>query len=390
MLSLSSRRSAIAILACALSLQGCNESENGPAGGQHQPVPEVIVEVVQPRDLVVKTTLPGRVQALRTAEVRARVEGIIQQRLFKEGSEVAAGDLLFQIDPSVLKAELDAARAQQARAEADLTQATLKRNRFANLLERHAVSQQDYDEAYALAKQAEASVAAAKAAVAHAKIDLDYASVRAPITGRIGRALVTEGALVGNGEATHLATIEQLDPIYVNFTQSSSELLRLRRGKSGRDQTLEDPRVSVVLEDGSEYSHPGKLLFSEMTVDPGTSEVLLRAQLPNPERLLLPGLFVRVVLDQAEYKQALTVSQRALIRGAQGDVVMSVLPDGKVVPLPVKTDRAQGDRWIIKSGLQGGEQIIVEGLQKAKPGTTVKAVVEAPAGKSSDNAHEAP
>jgi membrane fusion protein (multidrug efflux system) len=338
------------------------------------PAPEVLVEVVEPRDLVVQTTLPGRVQALRTAEVRARVEGIIQERLFNEGTEVQAGQILFQIDPSVLEADLDAAEARLARAEADLTQASLKRKRFANLLERKAVSQQDFDEAVALAKQAEADVAAAKADVAHAKIDLDYASVRAPITGRIGRALVTEGALVGNGSATHLATIEQLDPIYVNFTQSSNELLRLRHGKDGKDLAVADPRVRVTLEDGSEYQEPGKLLFSEMTVDPGTGEVLLRAELPNPERMLLPGMFVRVVVDQAEYKKALTVSQKSLIRSAQGDVVMSVLPDGKVVPLPVKTGPAQGDRWIINHGLQGGEQIIIEGLQKAKPGSMVNAV----------------
>ncbi|WP_233716626.1 efflux RND transporter periplasmic adaptor subunit [Ketobacter alkanivorans] len=339
------------------------------------PPPEVLVEVVKPRHLVVKTTLPGRVQALRTAEVRARVEGIIQERLFTEGSEVEAKQLLFQIDPATLQADLDAAEAQLARAEADLTQATLKQKRFANLLNKKAVSQQQYDEAFAIAKQAEADVASAKAAVARASIDLQYASVRAPITGRIGRALVTEGALVGKSEATHLATIEQLDPLYVNFTQSSNALLRLRQGNAGRDLAVQDPKVSVLLEDGSSYPHPGKLLFSEMTVDPGTGEILLRAQLPNPDRLLLPGMFVRVSLDQAEYKQALTVSQKALIRSNQGDMVMSVLADGKVVPLPVKTDRAQGDRWIIRSGLQGGEQIIIEGLQKAKPGATVKAIV---------------
>ncbi|MBA55112.1 MAG: efflux transporter periplasmic adaptor subunit [Pseudomonadales bacterium] len=382
MLSSSKLRTAATLVAATLLLSGCNDSKSGGNGaaGMQMPPPEVLVEVVKPRHLVLKTTLPGRVQALRTAEVRARVEGIIQERRFTEGTEVDAGELLFQIDPSTLQADLNAAKARLARAQADLTQATLKQKRFANLLKRKAVSQQDYDEAYALAKQSEADVAAAQAALARAKIDLEYASVRAPITGRIGRALVSEGALVGNsGAATHLATIEQLDPIYVNFTQSSSELLRLRRGNEDENLTIEDPHVTVQLEDGSEYSHGGKLLFSEMTVDPGTGEILLRAQLPNPERLLLPGMFVRVSLDQAEYKQALTVSQRSLIRTAQGDMVMSVLADGKVVPLPVKTDRAQGDRWIIKSGLQGGEQIIIEGLQKARPGATVKAVVAEPA-----------
>ncbi|MEC8810109.1 efflux RND transporter periplasmic adaptor subunit [Ketobacter sp.] len=378
--SMFTRRTGL-LLAATLTLWGCNDSGSGTPGGANGlqvPPQEVLVEVVTPRHLVLKTTLPGRVQALRTAEVRARVEGIIQERRFTEGTEVEAGQLLFQIDPSTLQADYDAAKAHLARAEADLTQATLKQKRFANLLKRKAVSQQDYDEAFAIAKQAEADVAAAKADLARARIDLEYASVRAPITGRIGRALVTEGALVGKSEATHLATVEQLDPIYVNFTQSSNELLRLRRGGDGEDLAVADPKVTLLLEDGSEYKHPGKLLFSEMAVDPGTGEILLRAELPNPDRMLLPGMFVRVSLDQAEYKQALTVSQQALIRSAQGDMVMSVLPDGKVVPLPVKTDRAQGDRWIIKSGLQGGEQIIIEGLQKARPGATVKALVAEP------------
>lgn len=378
MLSSQFARPAGLILAATMMLWGCNDTNSdaqSDAAGMQPPLQEVLVEVVTPRHLVLKTTLPGRVQALRTAEVRARVEGIIQERGFTEGTEVDAGQLLFQIDPSTLQVDLDAAQARQARAKADLTQATLKQKRFANLLKRKAVSQQDYDEAFAIARQAEADVAGAKADVARAQIDLEYASVRAPITGRIGRALVSEGALVGKSEATHLATIEQLDPIYINFTQSSNELLRLRRGGDGEDLAVADPKVTLLLEDGSEYAHPGKLLFSEMAVDPGTGEILLRAELPNPDRMLLPGMFVRVSLDQAEYKQALTITQQSLVRTAQGDMVMSVLPDGKVVPLPVKTDRAQGDRWIIKSGLQGGEQVIIEGLQKARPGATVKAVV---------------
>lgn len=370
---LNARRFVPGLLAAFL-LSACGESgqHGGAQGGS---VPEVVVEVVQPERVVVKTELPGRVQALRTAEVRARVEGIIQQRLFVEGSEVKAGDLLFQIDPSTLQADLDAAKASQARAEAMLAQAQLKQKRLRNLLDRKAVSQQEYDEALAQAKQAEADVAAAKAAVARAKIDLDYASVRAPITGRIGRALVTEGALVGKNEATHLATIEQLDPLYVNFTQSSSEILKYRR-KRMLDSTsgVDEPDVLVLLEDGTEYDHHGTLLFSEMTVDPGTGEVLLRAEVPNPDRLLLPGMFVRVDVEQAVYQQAFTISQRALIRTAQGEQVMTVLPDGKVVPLPIRTERAHGNRWIVSSGLSGGEQVIVEGLQKVRPGAQAKAV----------------
>lgn len=361
-------------LLAALLLSACGESGQG-GGAQDDHVPEVVVEVVQPERVVVKTELPGRVQALRTAEVRARVEGIIQKRLFTEGSEVKAGDLLFQIDPATLQADLDAAKATQARAEADLAIANIKRQRIRSLLERKAVSQQEYDEALAGAKQAEAQVAAAKAAVMRAQIDLDYASVRAPISGRIGRALVTEGALVGKNEATHLTTIEQLDPLYVNFTQSSSEILKYRRKRMVDSSSgVDEPDVLVLLEDGTDYDHHGKLLFSEMTVDPGTGEVLLRAEVPNPDRLLLPGMFVRVDVEQAVYQQAFTISQRALIRTAQGEQVMTVLPDGKVVPLPIKTERAHGNRWIVSQGLSGGEQVIVEGLQKVRPGALAKAV----------------
>lgn len=352
-------------------LTACDPPAQGQAPGQ-MPPPEVKVEIVKAERVVVKTELPGRVQAVRTAEVRARVEGIIQQRLFDEGSEVQAGHLLFQIDPSTLKADRDARQASLARAEADLVQTELKQKRLQNLLARNAVSQQEYDEAFARQKQAEADVAAARAALVRAQIDLEYARVKAPITGRIGRALVTEGALVGKGEATHLATIEQLDPIHVNFTQSSRELLRLRQNPAA--QASDSARVRVLLEDGTPYAHAGKLLFSEMTVDPGTGEVLLRAEVPNPERQLLPGMFVRVEMEQAVYEQAFTVSQRALIRSPQGEQVMTVLPDGQVVPLPVVTERAQGDRWIIRSGLSGGEQVIVEGVQKVRPGSPAHAV----------------
>lgn len=361
-----------------LALSSCGGGGNDGVKSQ-APVPEVVVEVVKPERIVVKTELPGRVQAVWTAEVRARVDGIIQKRLFTEGSEVNAGDLLFQIDPATLQANLDASKANGARAEAILGQAQLKQKRLQNLLARNAVSTQEYDEAVAQTKQAEADVASAKAAVARAKIDLDYANVRAPITGRIGRALVTEGTLVSKSEATHLATIEQLDPLYVNFTQSSTEIMKYRRQRLLDQSTgATESGVQVLMEDGTRYEHPGKLLFSEMTVDPGTGEVLLRAEIPNPDRLLLPGMFVRVDVEQAVYQQAFTISQRALIRTATGELVMTVLPDGKVVPLPIKTERAYGNRWIVSSGLSGGEQVIVEGLQKVRAGTMAKAIQTQP------------
>jgi len=364
----------ISITLFCILVTACKDDTSGAAGQAQMPPPEVLVEEVVAKRIVVKTELPGRVQALRTAEVRARVEGIIQERLFTEGSEVKAGTKLFQIDPATLQADLDAAKANLARAEADQTQAKLKERRFRDLLKKKAVSQQQFDEAYALLKQAEADVAGTKAAMARAKIDLEYATVKAPITGRIGRALVTEGALVGKSEATHLATIEQLDPLYVNFTQSSTQILRFRQSEAGQEMMQKDPTVSVLLETGTLYSHTGKLLFSEMTVDPSTGEILIRAEVPNPERMLLPGMFVRVILAQAEYKHALTIPQKALVRSVKGDMVMSVLPDGKVVPLPVITGIAQDDRWIIRSGLKGGELIIIEGLQKAQPGATVRTV----------------
>ena len=365
---------ALTLFVCSV-LWACKDKNALPSGGQ-MPPPEVLVEVISPQRIVVKSELPGRAQAFRTAEIRARVEGIIQKRLFKEGSEVDQGQVLFEIDPATLQADLDAAKASLARAEADVTQSQLKQERFARLLKKKAISQQQYDEAFALLKQAEADVAATKAAVARAQIDLNYATVQAPITGRIGRAMVTEGALVGKGEATHLSTIEQLDPIYVNFTQSSADILKFRQSSTGEKMIHKNPSVQIILEDGSTYQHGGKLLFSEMTVDPSTGAVLLRAEIPNPDRLLLPGMFLRVIVEQAEYQQALTISQRSLVRTAEGEVVMSVLPDGKVVPLPVKVERSQDDRWIVSKGLVGGEQVIVEGLQKAKPGTIVKPVTK--------------
>ncbi len=365
-----------AVLAMGLLPTACNKAPQAPAPTAAPPPPEVLVEVVRPQRVVVSTELPGRVQARRTAEVRARVEGIIQERRFREGSEVKAGDLLFQIDAARLQADADAARANLARAEADLTQTRLKQKRIVDLLARKSVSQQEYDESLAQLQRAQADVDLARAALTRATIDLEYARVVAPISGRIGRALVTEGALVGRNDATHLATIEQLDPIYVNFTQARGEMMHFSRERASRQGSKRpDPTVRILLEDGSLHEQEGTLLFAEMTVDPGTAEVLLRAEVPNPRHLLLPGMFVRVIAEQAIYEQALTVSQRALVRSAQGATVMTVDADGKVVPVTVTTGRAQGDRWIITSGLSGGEQVIVEGLQKVKPGGAARAVV---------------
>jgi len=381
---LSARLAAILLLSTAAA--GCGDGmkhAQAQGAGGPPPTPEVSVVTIRPGAVPLTAELPGRLQATRTAQVRARVEGIVQQRVFREGTQVKAGDLLFRIDPTMLRASLEAAQASLARADADAAQAQAKAERFRPLVASNAVSKQEYDEAVAKAKQTAADVASAKAAVTRAKLDLDYASVTAPISGNIGRAQVTEGALVGKGEATPLATIEQIDPIYANFNQSSVEYLRIKRaldaGKLKRgDAQASD--VKLILEDGSEYPHAGRLLFSDLTVDPATGEVSMRAQFPNPERHLLPGMYVRVRVEQAVSENTITVPQRSLLRNAQGASVMVVGADGKVAAQPVKVGQAQGDQWIVTEGLKGGEQVIVEGLQKVKPGGQAKAVPFAPKG----------
>lgn len=348
----------------------------GPGMGGGMPPAEVGVVTVERGKLALTTDLPGRLEAVRTAEVRARVAGIVKQRVFREGSEVAAGEVLFRIDPAPFRAAYDSASAAVARAEASRDQARAQADRAESLIGQKMISKQDYDLAIASARQTAADVAAAKAAQETAKLNLGYATVTSPIAGRIGRALVTEGALVGQGEATQLALVQQLDPVYVNFSQSSNDVLRLKRQvESGQLKSLGGQvPVTLLMEDGSEYPQKGRLLFSDMSVDPSTGSIALRAEFPNPRRLLLPGMYVRVRLPQAVASDAITVPQRAVVRTQQGAAVMVVGADGKVTPQPVTTAAAQGDLWVIASGLKGGEQVIVEGLQKAKPGSTVKPV----------------
>lgn len=377
------------LIAAAISsvffIAGCGDkaATSAAAPGAAMPPPEVSVVTITPKEITLTADLPGRLQATRSAQVRARVEGIVLQRVFNEGSDVKAGALLFQIDPAPLKANVEAAQAALARAEADAYQTRAKAERYQPLLATNAVSKQEYDEAVARAKQTQADIASAKAALLKAKLDLDYANVTAPISGHIGRAQVTEGALVGKGEATPLATVEQIDPIYVNFTQSSVDFGRIKRAiDSGRLKGANGQKASMklLLEDGSEYPEAGKLLFSDLAVDPGTGEVSLRAKFPNPAHNLLPGMFVRVRYEQAVADNAITVPQRSVIRNPQGAIVMLVGADGKVAAQPVKLGQAQGDQWIVTEGLKGGEQVIVEGLQKVKPGGPAKAVPFNPAG----------
>lgn len=370
-------------LATALVLAGCGGDKNaqgaggpgGPGGGM--PPAEVGVVTVTKGKLPLTSELPGRIEAVRTSEVRARVAGIVKQRAFREGSEVKAGEVLYRIDPAPYQAAFDSAKAQLAKAEATATNAKLAADRADRLISSKLISQQDYDTASANAKAAQADVAGARAAVETARLNLGYATVTAPISGRIGKALVTEGALVGQGEATQLALIQQVDPVYVNFSQSSTDILKLKRAlESGQTKSVApgQAEVTLLLEDGSEYPHKGKLLFSDLSVDPSTGNITLRSEFPNPERLLLPGMYVRIRLEQGVAEDAVTVPQRAVMRSPQGAAVLVVGADGKVAAQPIKTDAAEGDLWIVSDGLKGGEQVIVEGLQKTKPGATVKAV----------------
>lgn len=376
-------------LAAALVACGKSEAPAAPGGGKPgggMPPPEVGVVTVQPGDVGLQTELPGRLEASRVAQVRARVAGILQQRLFREGSDVKAGQALFRIDAAPYQASLQSAQATLARAQANLASTTAVADRYKPLVAENAISQQEYTNAVAAQKAAEADVAAARAAVQTASINLNYASVAAPISGRIGRALVTEGALVGQGEATALAVIQQVDPLYVNFTQSAAEAMKLRRAMEtgqlkGAGQGA--AAVRVVLDDGSEYAKPGRLLFSDLTVDATTGQVTLRAEVPNPGGALLPGLYVRVRLEQAVASDAIALPQQAVTRTAQGDSVRVVGADGKIEQRPVKVGGQQSGRWVILDGLKAGEQVMVDGFQKVQmlpPGTPVKAVPWTPPG----------
>lgn len=358
-------------LCLALLLAACGTDAPPPAGGD----PEVGVVTLAPRAVQLTTELPGRTAAFRIAEVRPQVEGIILKRLFTEGSEVRAGQSLYEIDAASYRAALLRAEASLASAEAQLNAARLLTERYGPLHEQGVVSRQDYDNAVAARKSGEAAVAAAKAAVETARIDLGYTQVRSPIAGRIGRSLVTEGALVTRNQEQVLATVAQLDPIYVDVTQSSSELLRLQRdfaaGRLQRDAN-QNARVTLLLEDGSEYQHAGSLQFAEVTVESSTGSVLLRAVFPNPDRVLLPGMFVRATLSQGSNGEALLVPKAAVQRNARGEPTVLVVGEGNLVSeRAIELGSGVGSDWLVTSGLAAGERVIVEGLQKARHGITV-------------------
>lgn len=347
------------------------------------PPPSVGVVTATPGEAELVAELPGRTEASRVAQVRARATGVVLKRLFTEGSDVKAGAALFQIDAAPYAASADAARATIARAEAALAQAeaTLERNKA--LVDAKAISQQEWVATQAAHKQAAADLASAQAAHKTAAINLGYTSVRSPIAGRVGRALVTEGALVSATEATQLATVQQIDPLYINFTQSAGEALRLKKAfeAGALKRSGGAAQVQVVLDDGSVHPTPAKLLFSDLTVDAGTGQVTLRAELPNPGGALLPGLFVRVRMPQGQTEGAILLPQQAVTRGAGGDTVLVVNPEDKQVgPRPVKVAAGQGNQWIVLEGLKAGEQVVVDGFQKIRPKSPVNPVPWSPNG----------
>jgi membrane fusion protein (multidrug efflux system) len=364
------------IIAGGLLTASCSKPAQAPPKGGP---PEVGIVTIQPQRVALTSELSGRTVARMIAEVRPQVSGIIQKRVFTEGSDVKAGQLLYQIDPASYEAAYASARAAQAKAEATLGTVRLKAQRYQELIGIKAVSQQDNDDAQASLKLAEADLAATKAAVETARINLAYTRVTAPISGRIGRSSVTDGALVTANQPAALATIQQLGSIYVDVTQSSAELLKLKQnlasGLLRKDSAIAQARVKLLLEDGSPYPQTGILKFSEVSVDQSTGSLTLRAEFPNPQQTLLPGMFVRALVEEGVNEQAILVPQRGVTRNPKGEaLVMTIGAEDKVEPRPVKALRTVGDSWLVSEGLKPGDRVIVEGLQKARPGTTVKAV----------------
>ncbi|MRR15904.1 MAG: efflux RND transporter periplasmic adaptor subunit [Deltaproteobacteria bacterium] len=362
------------ILAAGLILGGCGQQN---AGGP-PPLPEVAVVTIEPKPVTLTTELPGRTAAYLVAEVRPQVSGIIQKRLFTEGADVRAGQVLFQIDPALYQASHDNAKAALARSEAQFSTIQLKEKRLKELLADRAVSQQDYDDAAAALKQVQADIQYAKATLETARINLKYTTITAPISGRIGKSSVTEGALVTAQQPTPLATIQQLDPMYVDVTQSTSEILRLRRLlQEGQidPYSKNQQKVRLMMSDGAEYPLKGNLQFRDITVDPTTGSVVLRIVFPNPQGILLPGMFVRALVQEGINKQAILIPQQAVSRDPRGNPVTLIVDSaGKVEQRPLTLDRALGDAWRVTAGLAPGDRVIVEGMLKVKPGVSVRAV----------------
>lgn len=359
-------------------LSGCGSDSPGTSSAAKADLMDVAVYVIEPQSVVYTTELSGRVLPFQIAEVRPQVSGIIQKRLFEEGADVVAGDVLYQIDPAEYQAEFASAKANLAIAEANVAPAKLKMERFKDLVSASAVSRQEYEDALAAYKQATATVGARVAAVDTARIRLDYTRVVAPISGRIGRSTVTPGALVTANQAQMLTKIQRLNPVYVDLTQSSADLLRLRqRLASGKLQRLDEASatVSLVLEDGTPYPQSGTLQFTDVTVDEGTGSVSVRAVFPNPELLLLPGMYVRAQLSEGRDDAALLLPQEALLRDLNGNAqVFVVQPDDTIQRRTIKVSRTHGRFWVVTEGLNPGDRVVIEGLQRVRPGAKVRVV----------------
>jgi membrane fusion protein, multidrug efflux system len=376
----------VGILTASLSLAGCGDKKAAAVPPQQGPA-EVGVVIVEPQRVAINSELAGRTSAYLIAEVRPQVGGIIQKRLFTEGGDVKAGEVLYQIDPAAYQATHASAKAAVSKAEAVLMTTRSKTNRYKELVPLKAVSRQDYEDMAGLLKQSEADVEATKAALDTARINLDYTRVISPISGRVGKSSVTTGALVTANQSAALCTVQQIDPIYVDVTQSSAELLRLRQNmarghlKSNGDK---EAKVRLVLEDGTEYPMEGSLKFSDVTVDQSTGSITLRAVFPNPDHILLPGMYVRAVLEQGVIEEAIVVPQQGVTRTPKGKAsALVVSSENTVEQRTLEITRALGDKWLVSEGLKPGDQLIVEGLQKVRPGAPVK-VVQVNAAASSE------
>lgn len=377
---------AILMLSGSLVLTGCNDKETKQSAPH---TPEVGVVTLKSAPLQITTELPGRTSAYRIAEVRPQVSGIILKRNFEEGSEIKAGVSLYQIDPATYQAAYDSAKGDLAKAQASANIAQLTLKRYQKLLGTKYISQQDYDTALADSQQANASVTAAKAAVETARINLAYTKVTSPISGRIGKSSVTEGALVTSGQASALATVQQLDPIYVDVTQSSNDFLRLKQelAEGKLKQENGKAKVKLVTNDGITFPQEGSLEFSDVTVDQTTGSITLRAIFPNPDKTLLPGMFVRAQLEEGTNPNALLVPQQGVTRTPRGDASAMVIgKEDKVEVRNITATQAIGDKWLVTSGLKDGDRVIVTGLQKVKPGVQVKAQEVAAENKGQDQA----
>ena len=361
------------LVAIMLCLGGCERKSSPPA---QRPLPQVSFVELQPEQIALTTMLPGRTSPFRVAQIRPQVNGLVQKRLFTEGAEVAAGQVLYQIDPAPFEAAYDNAKAALAQAEANLPAVKARAERYRKMVVIKAVSQQDYDDAAAMVKQVEANIQSGRAALQSARINLNYAKVTAPICGRIGKSNITDGAIVTAYQPMPLATIQQLDPIYVDIPQSTVDLLRLKsRLKNGQlQQGTDQSKVKLILEDGSAYPQEGTLQFSDITVDPTTGSVTLRALFPNPGGILLPGMFVQTVIKEGVNEQAILVPQQGVARDQKGNpYALLVDAEGKAAFRPLVLDRAIGDKWLVAAGLAPGDKVIVEGLTMLRPGTPVQA-----------------